>query len=71
MGRETNEFMQDERRRKEAARIAEDLFHNEKVKFCVFYRLKEGTLKGNLRFWTVFSCSIVSLNSATWLDVWH
>lgn len=35
MGREKNEFMQEERRRKEAERIAEDLFHNEKVKFNV------------------------------------
>jgi len=34
--------MQDERRRREAERIAEDLFHNEKVKFSAFGRLKKG-----------------------------
>ena len=36
LGRERNEFMQEERRRKEAEGIAEDLFHNEKAKFSCY-----------------------------------
>ncbi|KAG0619977.1 hypothetical protein M758_4G179300 [Ceratodon purpureus] len=41
LGRERNEFMQEERRRNEAERIAEDLFHNEKVKFRCLRHSKE------------------------------
>ena len=45
LGRERNEFMQEERRRKEAERVAEDLFQNEKVKCSCLWLSKEWTFR--------------------------